>query len=376
MPLIIITGHPVVDKTRYSTSLHTYLKSKGVECVLLNEEILSIAKSSGYKDSHAEKSTRGVLKSAVHHNLSSEVYVIIDSLNYIKGFRYELFCIAKTLKTPHCCVWIQCDEKISTVWSQHQREENEGDGFDDNMLIDMRRRFEMPNERNRWDRPLFIVNMTPTDTENTKENAKETSGTDTECEKSCSITKDASNNEDNGTEIIQSSFRRKKASSNETVLSSFTSRKGDSTKSTNKDTLIFNRLDAVIPEGGAVSTGKAEDSYENIYKILSDSSITISSNVSTQQANTSGADIIMEMSNHTAEIVSAINSHQLGGEQGNDAPLLLPKYKRSIGLHRYISNAELQRYRNHFNTLNTKNPPADGITAGQQFIDYIAIQLG
>ncbi|MEQ2172197.1 kti12, chromatin associated, partial [Goodea atripinnis] len=30
--------------------------------------------------------------------------VILDSLNYIKGYRYELFCLTKHAQTPHCLV--------------------------------------------------------------------------------------------------------------------------------------------------------------------------------------------------------------------------------------------------------------------------------
>ena len=30
-------------------------------------------------------------------------------MNYVKGFRYELFCIARTTKTPHCVVFVNAD---------------------------------------------------------------------------------------------------------------------------------------------------------------------------------------------------------------------------------------------------------------------------
>ena len=34
--------------------------------------------------------------------------VIADGLNYIKGFRYQLYCEAKALQTPSCVVSIPC----------------------------------------------------------------------------------------------------------------------------------------------------------------------------------------------------------------------------------------------------------------------------
>ena len=45
----------------------------------------------------------GSLKSAVDHRLSAESVVVLDSLNYIKGFRYELYCSTRTfLRTVWC----------------------------------------------------------------------------------------------------------------------------------------------------------------------------------------------------------------------------------------------------------------------------------
>lgn len=48
--------------------------------------------------------TRGALKAAIERALSRDALVIADSMNYIKGFRYELFCIAKSQTTPLCVV--------------------------------------------------------------------------------------------------------------------------------------------------------------------------------------------------------------------------------------------------------------------------------
>ena len=71
----------------------------------------------GYKEAFEEKKTRGSLKSAVDHVLDAECFVILDSMNYIKGYRYELFCISRSLRTPHCCVWVESDESIAYDWN-------------------------------------------------------------------------------------------------------------------------------------------------------------------------------------------------------------------------------------------------------------------
>lgn len=39
--------------------------------------------------------TRGKIKFEVEKNLIGKTVVIADSLNYIKGFRYQMHCIAR-----------------------------------------------------------------------------------------------------------------------------------------------------------------------------------------------------------------------------------------------------------------------------------------
>jgi protein KTI12 len=59
----------------------------------------------------------GELKSAAEHRLSAESYVILDSLNYIKGYRYELYCSARTFRTAHCVVWVEATDEASDRWN-------------------------------------------------------------------------------------------------------------------------------------------------------------------------------------------------------------------------------------------------------------------
>jgi protein KTI12 len=57
-----------------------------------------------------EKILRASLKSNVEKYIDSQRVVILDSMNYIKGFRYELYCLARNAQTTLCCVW--CDTKV------------------------------------------------------------------------------------------------------------------------------------------------------------------------------------------------------------------------------------------------------------------------
>jgi tRNA uridine 5-carbamoylmethylation protein Kti12 len=58
------------------------------------------------QDSTSEKELRGSLKSEVQKLVSKETLIILDSLNYIKGYRYELYCVSKLCQTPQCVVCV------------------------------------------------------------------------------------------------------------------------------------------------------------------------------------------------------------------------------------------------------------------------------
>lgn len=69
-------------------------------------------------DAREEKKARGALLSAVERTLSKDDIVIADALNYIKGFRYQLYCIARAIGTPHCVVQTGVPIDIAKEWNK------------------------------------------------------------------------------------------------------------------------------------------------------------------------------------------------------------------------------------------------------------------
>lgn len=55
----------------------------------------------GLKD---ESLTRSALKSAIERRISRDVIVIADSMNYVKGYRYELYCVSRAQATTRVTV--------------------------------------------------------------------------------------------------------------------------------------------------------------------------------------------------------------------------------------------------------------------------------
>ena len=55
-------------------------------------------------DSRLEKLARATLFAAVQRHISRDTILIIDALNYVKGFRYQLYCAAREFKLRVCTV--------------------------------------------------------------------------------------------------------------------------------------------------------------------------------------------------------------------------------------------------------------------------------
>ncbi|XP_058501819.1 protein KTI12 homolog isoform X2 [Solea solea] len=155
MPLIVMSGFPCSGKTRRAKELKDYFEqSSKLKVHIVGDEALGVDKNSVYGDSQKEKNVRASLKAEVERKVNKDDIVILDSLNYIKGYRYELFCLIKHTQTPLCLVYCLTSHEESSLWntSREAAEQYTQDIFDALVL-----RFEAPDSRNRWDSPLFTV---------------------------------------------------------------------------------------------------------------------------------------------------------------------------------------------------------------------------
>lgn len=201
MPLIIVTGFPTSGKTTRAKQLHSYLSERIRESSsstppkyrlhLISDQTLSIPRSvydlsatpAHVRSANAsEKDARASIYGAVKRVLSDRDIVILDGLNYIKGWRYQLFCESKAVRTPSCVLQIGCSrEKAREVNEERlrRRQERQDAGADavnengndkeekpseeedgpyepenwENLVF----RYEEPNPMTRWDSPLFTL---------------------------------------------------------------------------------------------------------------------------------------------------------------------------------------------------------------------------
>ncbi|KAF2029251.1 chromatin associated protein KTI12 [Setomelanomma holmii] len=186
MPLVLISGYPSAGKTTRALQLKEYFGSKiasagtdarvsRLRVHLISDQTLGVPRSV-YHTAKAEKDARAEEYSAVKRVLSRDDIVIADGLNYIKGFRYQLYCEAKAVQTPSCVVSLSntirsaqgkltAQELHIGTPAERCRENNKklladkdsSGGYDEEDFENLIFRYEEPNGMTRWDSPLFIV---------------------------------------------------------------------------------------------------------------------------------------------------------------------------------------------------------------------------
>mmetsp|Transcript_18981 Transcript_18981/g.28433 ORF Transcript_18981/g.28433 Transcript_18981/m.28433 type:complete len:492 (+) Transcript_18981:105-1580(+) len=182
MPSLILTGNACTGKTTFATLLSERAKKhkSGLiqNTIIINETSARPDKTlyECYASSKEEKLTRSALKSEFDKYVlgDQKTLVILDSMNYIKGFRYELHCISKAAGEKHGVVWLLCGEDVAKSWNKQRRKDKDGNAntsasgssddrkdyfYTEEMMDELMRRYEPPDQRNRWDRPLYRVDV-------------------------------------------------------------------------------------------------------------------------------------------------------------------------------------------------------------------------
>ncbi|XP_050203535.1 protein KTI12 homolog [Mercurialis annua] len=156
MALVVICGQPCSGKSTAALCLAEALKESDSKLTtrIIDETSFHLNRNQSYANMPAEKNLRGVLRSEVDRSVSRDSIVIVDSLNSIKGYRYELWCLARAAGIRYCVLFCDVEESPCRNWNQQRRDKEEA-SYEDAIFEDLVRRFERPDRRNRWDSPLF-----------------------------------------------------------------------------------------------------------------------------------------------------------------------------------------------------------------------------
>jgi protein KTI12 len=174
MALVTFSGFPCSGKSTRAAELKAFLDAglvDGLTAVVLSDDALHTDRAA-YADARAEKAARGALLAAVQRALGLRTVLVLDGLNYIKGWRYQLYCAARELRLRVCTVHVVAPPERCQAWNA-ARPEAERYAPETYVLVlsgDRRRRpdrrasldaliarFEEPSSMVRWDAPLFTV---------------------------------------------------------------------------------------------------------------------------------------------------------------------------------------------------------------------------
>ncbi|KAF2867619.1 chromatin associated protein KTI12 [Massariosphaeria phaeospora] len=170
MPLVLISGYPSSGKTTRALQLKAFFDDKIASPAAdarvrrlrvhhVSDQTLGVARAV-YHTAKAEKDARAEEYSAVKRVLSRDDIVIADGLNYIKGFRYQLYCEAKAVQTPNCVVKVHVGtpaDKCRDINKALLADKDSDGGYEEEDFENLVFRYEEPNGMTRWDSPLFTV---------------------------------------------------------------------------------------------------------------------------------------------------------------------------------------------------------------------------
>ncbi|KAL0068714.1 kti12, chromatin associated [Marasmius tenuissimus] len=161
MALITISGYPASGKSTRALQIKQFLDQKLAEeaqhshltTSILSDHSLNIARDV-YNDSRSEKPARAALFTAMQRQMGSTTILIVDAPNYIKGFRYQMYCAARELKLRICTVYIVSQKEQCRDWNNTR---SDPEKYSEATLENLFLRYEEPSSMVRWDSPLFTI---------------------------------------------------------------------------------------------------------------------------------------------------------------------------------------------------------------------------
>lgn len=156
MPMIVITGIPSSGKSTRATQLAAFLRSNSKRPVcIITEHLFVDNRDAVYTCVAREKQSRCALKSELQRHLAAESWTIIDALNYVKGYRYELYCVAREARCAQLTLHCATDNHLAWQWNVARADTDGGDTYSRSVFYALVARYEPPCSERRWERPLL-----------------------------------------------------------------------------------------------------------------------------------------------------------------------------------------------------------------------------
>lgn len=387
MPSLIITGYPSAGKTTVSKVLkERALQHEAIKnVVIINEETAcpDWTKQECYATSLAEKKTRAALKSAFDRAVATsnkQTLVILDSLNYIKGFRYELHCLSKAVGERHGILWVLNRASVVEEWNAN-RAEKEREGYSSELLLELIQRYEPPDERNRWDKPMYAVDVSPHGDVDSKTDAIKKSVYNMHSLEESILGGISKPDTTLATQVPVTSGPVKKATKSAfsraprkapipaemVVPTNFTVQPDE-----------LQQESPMVQDSNVMEKPRRKSLEEQLDDIMNSflSSKELTRGTSTKQNIAVSANVLSEMDAITTRLVSAISSAQIV-HTGGKLQIPFGSSTYAMECHRVVALPELRRLRRQYLQWVSTHPPDDTSEKGiaESFLEYLEEQL-
>lgn len=337
---------------------------------IVNEEsaMPSKTKYDAYCNSHAEKSSRAALKSAFERAVcrdKGDNLVIFDSLNYIKGYRYELHCIARAHRQQYCVVWLLNGDNVRYKCD----DDNNNCSLSEEAMDAFVMRYEAPDGRNRWDKPLFKLDLSlynkneNNNTSNILNDADDTAQDHSHQEQQIQIQEQEKNVASSEKKALQKSvynMHNLSAAIDEQKQNQNQNPTNQTAKNTNTSASEFLLTTAI----------------DDILHTLTHNSKRLLPNTSTNSVVAAKGNVLHDVDRITQKVVTAILQTQKM-LHGNCNRVVMCEGACTLELIQEVSLAELRRLRRQFIKWVKLHSVEDGSEEGivRAFFGYIKVQL-
>ncbi|TFY65232.1 hypothetical protein EVJ58_g2111 [Rhodofomes roseus] len=96
----------------------------------------------------------------MQRRMGQDTILVVDTMNYIKGFRYQMYCAAREMKVRVCTVYVVATPDDCKEWNASR---DDGKQYPPDILDNLIHRYEEPSSMVRWDSPLLTVPWTDDD---------------------------------------------------------------------------------------------------------------------------------------------------------------------------------------------------------------------
>ena len=159
--VVLVCGLPSSGKTSLCRALEKAISNEdsgagngSLRVSVVNESLLLPGTRNDWFGAPAEeKRLRDAVRSDFERRCCERAHlVIVDGQNSVKGFRYELYCIAKAAGVRYCVVHCDVQPRTCLEWNEERDER-----YSEDVMADLCARFERPDSKFRWESPLFTL---------------------------------------------------------------------------------------------------------------------------------------------------------------------------------------------------------------------------